>query len=98
MERCFFPKTMMERVVTIMVGNIYLDLRRGSLLVTATVILWGRQLLCRIHPAALGWLVGHKHLKSFLSKACPFLCLALSFNSFIYSLTAAKLLKAVTIA
>ena len=41
---------------TIMVGNIYLDLRRGGLLVTATVILWGGQLLCRIHPPALGWL------------------------------------------
>ena len=44
------------------------------------------------------WLVGHKYQKSFLSKACPFLCLALSFNSFLYSPYAAKLPKAVTIA
>ena len=95
MERCLFSKTMMERVVTIMVGNNYLDLRRGGLLVTATVILWGRQLLCRIHPAALAWLDTNT---SFLLKACPFLCLALSFNLFIYSLIAAKLPKAVTIA
>ena len=85
-----------DGVVTIMVGNIYLDLlRRGSLLVTATVILWGRQLLCRIHPAALAWLDTNT---SFLLKAGPILCLALSFNLFIYSLIAAKLPKAVTIA
>ena len=95
MERCLFSMTMLELVVTILVGNIYLDLRRGSLLVTATVILWGRQLLCRIHPAALAWLDTNT---SFLLKACSFLCPALSFNLFIYSLIAAKLPKAVTIA